>query len=140
LKLIDTSTTLLCSATKTFPIANDWVRAGFSFYASANGATFQLKNGTVVAVDLLLKGGNLIYRNSFGAEIIIAPYTANTWYPVVVAASSTLKIFDVYVGGVKKLTSGAYRSNAVVGIDTVSFASDAALSGTTYVDDVLIQK
>jgi hypothetical protein len=139
IKLYDNSTTSLCSAEKIFTAVTDWTFASFSFYASANGATFQLRSGTTVAVDLLLKNGNLIYRNATGAETIIMAYTANTWYAVKVVPSVSLKTFDLYVGGALKVKAGALR-NTVSNIDRITFGADLALTGTTYLDDVLIQK
>jgi hypothetical protein len=140
IKLYDNSTTTLCSATKTFTAATDWLFGTFSFYASANGATFQLRSGTVVAVDLLLKNGSLIYRNTAGTEITVMPYTVNTWYVVKIVPSVSLKTFDLYVGGVRKVIGGAFRTTTATNIDRVVFGTDIALKSTTYIDDVLIQK
>jgi hypothetical protein len=139
IKLYDNSTTGLCSAEKIFTASTDWIFASFSFYASTNGSTFQLRSGTSVAVDLFLKNGNLMYRNASGVEQVIMAYSANTWYTVKVVPSVTLKTFDLYVGGVLKVR-GAPLRNTVSSIDRVNFGSDSALKNTTYIDDVFIQK
>jgi hypothetical protein len=139
-RLYDNSTSGLCNVEKTITPSMDWTFATFSFYASANGPTFQLRSGTMVAVDLLLKNGNLVYRNGTGTETAIMTYAANTWYTVKVVPSVSLKSFDLYVGGVKKVMAGAFRNTAVSNIDRVNFGTDTALKSTTYIDDVLIQK
>jgi hypothetical protein len=139
IKLYDNSTAGLCSVEKTFTASTDWIFASFSFYASANGATFQVRSGTTVAVDLLLKNGNLIYRNASGTETTIMPYAVNTWYSVKIVPSVSLKTFDLYVGGALKLKGGAFRNN-VTTLDRINFGTDSAQKCTTYVDDVFIQK
>jgi hypothetical protein len=139
IKLYDNSTAGLCDTEKTFTSSTDWTFANFSFYASANGATFQLRSGSTVAVDLLLKNGNLVYRNAAGAEVNVMPYTVNTWYGLKVVPSVSLKTFDLYVGGALKVKDGPLR-NAVTMIDRISFGTDLAQKSTLYIDDILIQK
>jgi hypothetical protein len=140
IKLYDNSTSGSCSVEKTFTASSDWTFASFSFYASANGPTFQLRSGTTVAVDLLLKNGNLIYRNASGTEVTIMAYTANTWYSVKVVPSVSLKTFDLYVGGVLKVKAGAFRNSTMTSLDRVNFGTDSTAQSTSYIDDVFIQK
>jgi hypothetical protein len=140
IKLYDNSTSGLCTVEKNFTSASDWLFASFSFNASGDGATFQLKSGSTVAVDLLLKNGNLVYRNASGAETTIMACAFNTWYTLKVVPSVSLKTFDLYVDGVLKVKGGAFRNTALSNIDRISFGSDSALKNTTYIDDIFIQK
>jgi hypothetical protein len=140
LMLYDNSTSSSCNVEKTITASTDWIFATFNFYASTNGATFQLRSGTSVAVELVLKNGNLVYRNASGTETTIMAYTINTWYTVKVVPSVSLKSFDLYVGGVKKVTGGSFRNTSVNNIDRINFGTDTALRSTTYIDDVFIQK
>jgi hypothetical protein len=140
IKLYDNSTTGLCSAEKTFTAATDWLFASFSFYASANGASFQLRSGSTVAVDLLLKSGNLVYRNASGTETTIMAYSINTWYSVKIVPSVSLKTFDLYVGGVLKLSGAPFRNTSLTSMDRINFGTDSASKSTVYIDDVVIQK
>jgi len=137
LQFTDTSTSNYSSASHTFAAQTGAVTLQFSFYASVNWCRFFLQSGSTVAVEMYTKDGQIIYRDSTGADVNIAPYTTNTWTTVKIVASASTDKFDVYVGGVLKASGLGFR-NVTSNLDTVLFSSGGSTTGTNYIDSVLV--
>jgi hypothetical protein len=137
LRFTDTSTSNYSQASRTFAAQTGVVTLEFSFYASANWCRFFLRSGSTIGVEMYTKDGQLIYRNSSGADVNITPYTANTWTTVRIVANASTDRFDVYVGGVLRGSNLTFR-NAASNLDTVLFSSGGSSTGTNYIDNVLV--
>jgi hypothetical protein len=137
LQFTDTSTANYSSASHTFTAQTGAVTLQFSFYATADWCRFFLQSGSTVAVEMYTKAGQIIYRDSAGADVNIAPFTANTWTTVKIVANASTDKFDVYVGGVLKSSGLGFRT-ATANLDRVLFSSGGSSTGTNYVDSVLV--
>jgi hypothetical protein len=137
LRFTDTSTSNYARASRTFTAQAAAVSVEFSFYASANWCRFFLQSGSTVAVEMYTKDGQIIYRNSSGADVNITPYTANTWTNVKIVANASTDKFDVYVGGVLRASSLGFRA-ATSSLNTVLFSSGGSSTGTNYINNVLV--
>ncbi|HEY9248231.1 MAG TPA: heparin lyase I family protein, partial [Rariglobus sp.] len=142
MRFYDANSTALTQGTKTFTAQTGRVSASWSFKQSGQGEghSMMLMSGTLSAIELYTVGGNLVYRDGSGADIVLQAVPANIWYDVEVIANPATFKADVYVGGVRKLTGASYR-NVTTSVDRVRFAtSDASASVNYFVNDVVIAK
>jgi hypothetical protein len=127
-------------ATKVFTAQTGRFTAGWSFQQNGQGEghCVALLNGTLSAIELYTIGGNLVYRTSTGADVILQAVPPNVWYDVDVDVNLTTLKADVYVGGVRKLTGASFR-NDTTSIDRIRFGtSDASATWHFYINDITI--
>lgn len=125
-------------ASKSFTAQTGQLTAEWkTMMASGNWPRFFLCGGSTSAVEMYIKDGSLIYKNSAGTNITIQSITTNTWYTVKAVANPSTDTYDIYVDGTKKVTGAQFR-NAVSNIDNILFGSGVGYVSTNYVDNVLV--
>jgi hypothetical protein len=96
-----------------------------------------LYGGSAVATQIRTNGsGNLIYTDAAG-DHAIQSITANTWYSVKTVVNTTANTYDIYVGGVLKVSGAAFKT-AASSIDSFKVTSGTSLTKTLYIDDVKV--
>ncbi|MEZ0217305.1 MAG: heparin lyase I family protein [Rariglobus sp.] len=127
-------------ATKTFTAQTSRFTAGFSIRQNgqADGHFVSLRSGTLSAIELYTIGGNLVYRDGSGTDIILQAIPSGVWYDVDVDVNPATFKADVYVGGIRKLTGASFR-NATTSIDAIRFGTgDASATWHFYINDITI--
>jgi hypothetical protein len=142
MQLSDSNATTRVDATKTFTALTSRFTASFRIRqsASADGHSFSLLSGSLSSVELYSVGGNLVYRDSTGTDSILQAIPANTWYDVDIDVNPATRKADVYVDGIRRITSASFR-NATTAVDSIRFGtSNASASASLYVDDIVISQ
>ncbi|HEY9249389.1 MAG TPA: heparin lyase I family protein, partial [Rariglobus sp.] len=127
-------------ATKVFAPQTGRFTASWSFRQNGQGEghCVALLNGTLSAIELYTIGGNLVYRTSTGADVILQAVPPNVWYDVDVDVNPATLRADVYVGGIRKLTAATFR-NPTTSFDRIRFGtSDASATWHFYINDIAI--
>lgn len=128
-------------AFNTFVPQTSGFTAGWSFRQTgqAEGHRMALAAGTTAtAVEFFTAGGNLVYRNGAGTDVVVDSIPANVWHDVRVAVRPAATQADVYVNGVLKLSNQSLR-NPVAAVDRVVFGtSDISATYHFYIDDVFV--
>jgi hypothetical protein len=105
----------------------------------ADGHRMALMAGaTTTAVQIFTSGGNLVYKNAAGANVVIQAVPANAWYNVRVIMNPGTDLADVYVNDVLKLGNQSLR-NPVTSVDRIVFGADSVTANANYhVDNVVV--
>jgi hypothetical protein len=151
-RFTDTSSSGSSSITRTISaLRTGDVILQFSFQAasSIDFCKFYIQDGSQKALEMYTKNSNLVYRppgtqTDSSADVVVAPFTANTWTKVKAVVHIASKTVDIYVNDELKKSAVPFRSPTAAGVTSFVFGtgvSSKASSSSTYVlsiDDVRV--
>lgn len=142
MRLYDNNTTQQITVTKPFARQTDIVILHYRFYDSACGtwSRMLLTDGSTTAIGLYNSDlDGLCYKNNKNKYVKLMDIQPKIWYDVTVAADVAKKRFDVYINE-QRIAVGCEFNNVVNGINSLTFASGASYTGTTYFNSISLKQ
>ena len=102
------------------------------------GQHMGLFSGNSLPIDLLTINGNLVYRDANGNDKMLQAVPVNNWYDIDLVVNPQDGLLDIYVDGIRRLSSEPFQfaANSFGGL---SFGtSDESATYHLYINDIII--
>lgn len=123
------------SQTRTFDVQFSFMQPALADYFRA-----RVLQSSLQATAIITRNGHIAYRDTVNnVDVLVTPYSPNTWYNVKLTVKPGSDRFDLYVNNQLLVVNEPFVNNAVTSLDTFGFNTDGTSIGATYVDNTAIR-